>query len=133
MYLDGKKYFNNTWIECVSLFANSKTSPIYLQILVDIGTLETEMSHKYGLQNSMLEESWIPSLCLCDIDFLPPSSLGFRTILWSANVSHQKWKKEALGNWAKEKSHKSSQQILETIGSLGLCVCLYVHIYVCCR
>lgn len=132
MYPDGKKYFNNTWIECVSLFANSKTSPIYLQILVDIGTLKTEMSHKYGLQNSMLEESWIPSLCLCDIDFLPPSSLGFKNHSLKCKCFSPEGKKGStwkLGQREVSQIFSTDIRNYTVAGSLCLSVCPYI----CCR
>ena len=62
----------------VSVFLQILKVSIYLKILGGIGTLETEMSYKSGSQNSKSEESWIPSLCLCDTDFLHPSSLEFK-------------------------------------------------------
>ena len=71
----------NTPVICglrVSVFLQILKVSIYLKILGGIGTLETEMSCKSGSQNSMSEESWIPSLCLCDTDVLHPPSLELK-------------------------------------------------------
>ena len=47
MYPEEKKLSKNRWMGVSVLFVNSKTSPIYLKILVGIGILKIELSSKY--------------------------------------------------------------------------------------
>ena len=48
------------------LFVNPKTFFIHVKIIVHTEILETELSCKYA-PKSHLEETWIPSLYLCDL------------------------------------------------------------------
>ena len=84
---------------------------------------------KYGLKNSMLEESWIPSLCLCDIDFLPPSSLGFKNHSLKCKCFSPEGKKGSIWKLGqREVSQIFSTDIrnYKVSGSMCLSVCPYI-------